>query len=122
MSPLGHTVVRILVIQCAITLAAMAICVGLQGQEAAIAAGFGGLIGIIITAYFALRIFAKSVKTTDGYAIRGLGMTQISKYFLIFALFYIGLKVLNLNALPLVVAFMLSQLAYWLILIFNQDR
>lgn len=86
-------------------------------KEIVTAAVFGGLISFISTAYFAARLIYSSKKSEDAVLLRGLGTTQISKYFLVFALLYLGLKVLNLNALPLLLALAVTQVAYWLVLV-----
>lgn len=119
MSQAAKTALMTLLLQVIITVAGITIAWLFQGWDLAKAAGFGGLIGLITTAYFALRIFTKSVKVGDGVAIAGLGITQLSKYAMIIALFYIALKVLHLPALPLVITFAATQAAYWLVLIVN---
>ena len=117
MSQAGKTALLTLLLQLLITVVGLVIAWFVQGLDATKAVGFGGMIGIITTAYLALRIITKSVDTGDGVAIGGLGMTQFSKYAMIIALFYVALKVLMLPALPLVIAFAATQTAYWLVLI-----
>lgn len=119
MSQIAKTALMTLLLQVIITLVGASIAWCIQGLDVALAAGFGGLIGVISTGYLAFRIFTKSTKVGDGAAIGGLGMTQFSKYAMIIALFYVALKVLSLAALPLIALFAATQAAYWLILIFN---
>ncbi len=91
----------------------------LQGGSAAQAAGFGGLTGLITTVYLAFRIITRSLKVGDGMAVGGMGVTQLAKYAMVVALFYVALKVFKLPALPLIAAFAATQAAYWLVLIVN---
>ncbi|EDY87194.1 hypothetical protein GP5015_2372 [gamma proteobacterium HTCC5015] len=93
-----------------------------MGQQGMAPAAFGGLIGIILSAYYAVRFFPKVVKLTEGYAVKGMMATQVSKYALVIAMFYIALKMWEMPAEPLFLAFMATQMAYWLILMFNPNR
>ena len=86
MSLAGKTALMTLMIQLAITTLGMALSWGFHGWNTALSAGFGGLIGLISTAYFALRIYKKSVRIGDDLVIGGMGMTQLSKYTMIVAL------------------------------------
>ncbi|MGM0564856.1 MAG: ATP synthase subunit I [Pseudomonadota bacterium] len=115
-------VARLLVLQVIITLVAMAVSFALKGQQGLAPAAFGGLTGIVTSAYYALRFFPKVIRLGEGYAVKGMMATQLSKYALVIAMLYIALKVWDLSAAPLILTFMATQCAYWLILMFNPNR
>lgn len=117
-----QTTLRLIALQFIATLACATIFAYFQGWEGVKSAAMGGLIGTITTGYFALRFFTKLVPVAGGYAVKGLLATQVSKYVLIIALFYIALKVFQLQPAVLVVTFAATQVAYWLVLIFNPSR
>lgn len=115
----GQIIRATLMIQVVLLMLIAAVYSMLVGFDAAKAAAFGGIITLLSTAYFAIRLLLKTQKTNDGYVIKGLGMTQLSKYAMIFGLLYLGFKELNLSALPLLITFSVTQMAYWLVLAKN---
>lgn len=115
-------VARLLGIQAVITLVAVAVSYALNGKQGIAPAAFGGLIGMVLSAYYAVRFFPKVVKFTEGYAVKGMMATQVSKYAIVITMVYIAVKMWKLPAEPLFLAFMATQMAYWLILMFNPNR
>lgn len=118
--PLTQAVIKTLGIQVVMVFVALLVCLVLSKQEAWVAVVYGGLAGIVITAYLGVNLLHKMAKADhqgeDTLAIKGLGIVQISRYALTLCAFYFGLK-LELSAFPMIATFAWVQTAFWLVLI-----
>lgn len=109
---------RIFAIQLLITLFAVTVSLIFIDGRAAYSAGVGGGINIITTAYFASKVFSAGPGSSAAQIARKLFVGEIVKIGLTVILFVIALTWLNVAFLPLFLTYMVTLLAYWLVLPF----
>lgn len=120
MGEAGRTTLVIVVAQVGATCLCAAVSAWLGGFDAAWSAGVGGGISILATLFFAVRAFGlgsgdQSVKRLVGrfYVAEG------QKLLLTAVLFYVAIRWLEVSFLPMMTAFAVTLLMYWLILPFT---
>lgn len=92
---------------------------GLMGGAAtAWAAATGGIISLIATAWFALRVFSGRRRGRPAKAMmRGFYVGEVQKILLTVALFVIAIAWLRLEFLPMFLTYMAGLMAFWLALL-----
>ena len=113
-----QTTNSILVIQSVITLLAAAVCLFLGNAKAAYSAVVGGGISIIATGYFARQVFASSLGLPAAQIAKRFYVGEAVKLALTAVLFGIAVVGLRVSFLPLLLTYMATLLAYWLVLPF----
>lgn len=109
---------RIFAIQLLITLFAVAVALVFFGVRSAYSAGIGGGISIIATAYFASKVFSAGPGSSAAQIARKFFIGEVVKLALTVILFIIALTWLDVSFLPLFLTYMITLLAYWLVLPF----
>jgi ATP synthase protein I len=85
------------------------------GRQQAIAAVYGGLVAVIPTAWFAVRVFGR--KTQDPKQMLGVFYQgEFGKFALTALLFGLGAVLFAKQFLALIVTYVACLLAYWLVL------
>lgn len=114
-----RTTLIVVAAQVGATLLCAAVAAWLGGARAAWSAGVGGGISILATVFFAVRALGlggdQSVKRLVGrfYVAEG------QKLLLTAVLFYVAIRWLEVSFLPMMIAFAVTLLMYWLILPFT---
>ncbi|HXH04656.1 MAG TPA: ATP synthase subunit I [Candidatus Competibacteraceae bacterium] len=114
-----ETIRTVLVLQVAITMLAVALSFWLGGLYAAWSAAMGGGINIIVTAYFASRVFSVGPGASAARVARAFYVGEVVKLVLTALLFTLALVWLKAQFLPLILTYMATLLAYWLVLPLN---
>ena len=117
-----RTAIKILAIQLAITLLAAAVAFTLSdfdGFKSAYSALLGGGINILATAFFALRVFSVRPGSTAKRMARAFYTGEVAKIALTAALFAAVLVWLDVAFLPLFLTYVITMLAFWLVLPFT---
>lgn len=89
---------------------------GLWGRPQALAAIYGGLVALIPTAYFGLRVFARGTARTPQETMGALYRGEAGKFALTALLFGLGAVLFARQFLPLIATYAACLLAYWLVL------
>lgn len=101
-------------------LVATALCAGvsavLGGGHAAWSAGVGGVISILATIYFALRALGPGGGRPVRTLVRRFYAAEAQKLLLTAVLFYVAIRWLEVAFLPMISAFAVTLLVYWLVL------
>jgi len=88
---------------------------GLWGKPQAIAAVYGGLGGLIPTAWFAIRVFGRRPRDPR-QMVGAFYQGEIGKFALTALLFGLGARLFAQQFLALLVTYAACLLAYWLVL------
>lgn len=86
------------------------------GRPQAIAAVYGGLVALVPTVYFAVRVFAKRNAQDPKMAASAVYVGEIGKLVLTALLFWIGVVLFAKQFLALIATYAACLLAYWLVL------
>ena len=106
----------VLLVQSAITLLAGLIAAVSAGIEAGWAALMGGGICLIVTAYFARKVFAARPGSSADRVARAFYLGEVVKWVLTGGLFAVALVGMKAPFLPLILGYTATQLGYWLVL------
>ncbi|WP_338081741.1 ATP synthase subunit I [Ectothiorhodospira mobilis] len=88
------------------------------GAGTAWAAATGGIISLVATAWFALRVFPSRKRGRPAKAMmRGFYVGEVQKILLTVALFVIAIAWLRLEFLPMFLTYMAGLMAFWLALL-----
>ena len=112
---------RIVLIQCTVTLLAAVTCVVSYDVKAAYSAAVGGGISIIATLYFARQVFSLPAGTSAASIAKRFYIGEASKLLLTAALFGVAIAWLPVSFPPLFLTYVATLLAYWLVLPFTLD-
>lgn len=113
----GAEVARaVCLVQTVILVVAATLADGLWGRPQAVAAVYGGLVAVVPTVYFALRLFAKRTTRDPKIAVTAFYVGEIGKLVLTALLFWIGAVLFAKQFLALMVTYAACLLAYWLVL------
>jgi ATP synthase protein I len=113
----GAEVARaVCLVQVAILVVAAALAAWIWGRPQAVAAVYGGLVAVVPTIYFALRVFARRTTQDPKQAVTALYVGEIGKLVLTALLFWIGVVLFAKQFLALMVTYAACLLAYWLVL------
>lgn len=107
--------------QVGLTLLIAVIAAGVGGPKSAWSAATGGLISIVTTAFFALRIFIRGSDAPLNVIVRSFYAGEVQKLILTAVLFYAVIKWMNVSFLPLFIAYAATLLMYWLVLPFSLE-
>lgn len=116
MTLLSREMLAVLFAKLAITAAAASVFGLKLGADAAVAAAVGGLISVANVFYYAFRVLRTTHKDSDTVYIRGLLMTQLSKYAFSVVFIFVSLGVFKLAVVPLIGTFVFTQIAYFFVL------
>lgn len=86
--------------------------------RAAYSAMLGGGVSVVVTLYFAGRVFSAPIGSSAGKITRGFYAGQFGKLLLTILLLGAALLWLPVTPLPLLLAYIITLLAYWLSLPF----
>lgn len=107
----------ILVTQLTITLLAATLTLVFVDGKAAYSAGIGGGISIIATLYFARQVFGLGVGTPAAVIAQRFYLAEMIKIVLTATLFVGAIVWLPVSFPPLILTYMATLLAYWLVLL-----
>lgn len=115
----AKTAILVLAVQSAITLIASLIAIAISDARAAMAALVGGSICVLTTALFGFRVFAGKPEFSPEGFLRRLFLAEAQKVVLIIVALAGALLWLRTEALPLLLTFAATLMAYWLVLLFR---
>ena len=105
---------------CLVQLGILVLAAGLTGsflgKPQALAALYGGLVAMLPTAYFALRLFGRRANGNPADAVGAFYIGEVGKFALTVLLFGVGVKLFAEQFLPLIATYGACLLAYWLVL------
>lgn len=102
--------------QAGIGLVAALAAYGFGGKPAALAAAYGGLVALVPTVYFALRIFARRASVAPGQVVGAVFQAQIGKFALTAVMFAFGAMWFGKHFLALLAAYVACLAAYWVVM------
>lgn len=102
--------------QAGIAAIAAAICAAVWGSSAALAAGYGGLVAVLPTAWFALRALRRQDGEAPMQIVGRFYQGEVGKLALTALLFWFGVSVFAKQFLVLILTYVACLLAYWLVL------
>lgn len=109
----------VLLLQVTITAAATVLAAWLGGAQAGISAVAGGGISTLVTAVFAGRVFAPGPGSSASRVARAFFVAEVLKLVLTGALFVAAIVLLQATFLPLILTYIATLMAYWLVLPLN---
>lgn len=112
---------RVLVFQLLVTLSAVAVAGLVAGSGAALSAGVGGGISVVVTAVFAGLTFAAGPGATAARVARALYLGEVVKFLLTIALFAVAFVLIEVSFLPLILTYAATLMVYWLALLLTLD-
>jgi ATP synthase protein I len=113
----GAAVARaVCLVQVAIVGIAAALAGGFWGRPQAVAAMYGGLVAVVPTIYFAVRVFARRNAQDPKLVVTAFYVGEIGKLVLTALLFWIGVVLFAKQFLALIATYAACLLAYWLVL------
>jgi ATP synthase protein I len=107
--------------QIGVTLAIAGIAGWFGGAKPAWSAATGGLISIVTTAFFALRVFMGGSDAPLNVIVRSFYAGEVQKLILTAVLFYAAIRWMDLSFLPLFVTYAVTLLMYWVVLPFSLE-
>jgi ATP synthase protein I len=114
--PDSAVAVSVIKVQALITALAAGIAFGMVGKSAALAAAYGGLIALLPTGYFALRVFSRRALSAPRDVVGVFYQAEIGKFALTAVLFFLGIAVFAQQFLPMMLSYMACLLAYFIVL------
>ncbi|MBI5613225.1 MAG: ATP synthase subunit I [Gammaproteobacteria bacterium] len=105
---------RVVVTQLLLTALLAAGFFAFQDRSAGLAAGYGGAVTALISAWLGWRM-KTATRSARRMAVAGLGglyLANLTRYALAFLLLAFGLGVLKLSPIPLVIAFVVTQFGF----------
>ena len=112
---------RITVVQLLLTLLIAAASFVFGGFKIAYSALIGGGISILVTLYFASKVFSVRVGSPAAKIARAFYVGEVIKLLLTVVLLSGALLCFDVSPLPLLLAYMAALMAYWLALPFTFD-
>ena len=113
----AKTAISVLVAQAAITLIASLTAFTVKDAHAALAALVGGAICLLATALFSFRVFAGKTEFSAERFLARFFWAELQKLIVQITLLVGALLWLRIPALPLVLTFAATVMAYWLVLL-----
>lgn len=110
---------KIIVIQLLVTLLIALISLTLSDLRAAYSAVTGGVISATVTLYFASKVFSARIGSPAAAIARAFYVGEVGKLLLTIILLSAALLWLPVSPLPLLLAYMVALMAYWLALPFT---
>ncbi len=110
---------KIVAIQLLITLLIAVISLLFSGARAACSAVIGGAISATATVYFSSKVFSARTGAPAAKIARAFYMGEVGKLLLTIVLLSAALFWLPVSPLPLLLAYMVALMAYWLALPFT---
>ncbi len=110
---------KIIAIQLLVTLLIAAASLILSDFRAACSAILGGGISVIVTLYFASKVFSARIGAPAAKIARAFYIGEVGKLLLTIILLSAALLWLPISPLPLLLAYMAALMAYWLALPFT---
>lgn len=110
---------KIVAIQLLITLLIAVISLLFSGARAACSAVIGGAISATATVYFSSKVFSARIGAPAAKIARAFYMGEVGKLLLTIVLLSAALFWLPVSPLPLLLAYMVALMAYWLALPFT---
>ncbi len=114
-----QTIKTIITIQLLVLLLAVIITLILGDWRSVYSALIGGGISIIVTFYFANRVFSAGLGSSADKVAKAFYLGAVGKLLLTVVLLSAVLILLPVSALPLLLAYIATLLAYWLALPFT---
>ena len=114
-----QTIKKIIAIQLLVLLLAALLALILGGLRSAYSALIGGGVSIIVTFYFASKVFSAGLGSSAAEVARAFYVGEFGKLLLTVILLSAALILLPVSALPLLLAYIATLLAYWLALPFT---
>jgi ATP synthase protein I len=114
-----NSVALVIGAQLAVATSAGLITLWLGDGRAAMSAFIGGVISVLGTSLFALRVFAGRARQSAKRLLRAFYMGEVQKILLTAVLFVLVIKYVDVSFLPLFVAYAATLLVYWLVLPFT---
>ena len=103
------------------TAAAVLVAWLVAGKAAALAAAFGGIVVVVPTAYFAVRIYLRRGGTQAAEILGGFYRAELGKLLLTALLFFIGALLFGKHFAPLIFTCMACLAVNWLMLAITND-
>ena len=114
-----HAVRRLLQLQLLTILLACALAWALGGKGQAVSALYGGLVGFLPNAFFAMLAGRRDPRKTAGQVVRALYFGEAIKLFLTALLFVIVFQLPGIFPLPLFAAFLAVSAMFWFALLLH---
>ncbi|HNW77422.1 MAG TPA: ATP synthase subunit I [Candidatus Competibacteraceae bacterium] len=112
---------KIVAIQSLIALLTAIAALALGDAQAFYSALVGGGISLLVTAYFASKVFSVRIGSPAAKIARAFYVGEVVKLLLTVVLLSVALLWLPVSPLPLLLAYMATLMAYWLALPFTFD-
>jgi ATP synthase protein I len=80
---------------------------------------WGGAICIIPNIYFAHKLFAKTGATAAREIIASFYISEVVKFIITIALFFIAFKYLKTNKLAIFIGYIVAQISFWFTALFR---
>lgn len=109
----------VLLLQLCTAAVAVALAALLGGAHAGISAAAGGGISVLVTAFFAGRVFAPGPGSSAARVARAFFVAEVLKLVLTGALFAAAIVLLQAMFLPLILTYIVTLMAFWLVLPLN---
>ncbi len=113
----GFTARRVLTIQACVAAGGFLLFSWLAGAHAAWSAMAGGAIGLLTTTFFALRVFIGGAHRPPKDIVRAFYVGESQKLLLTVALFVVAIVWLQVSFLPMLLTYMASLAAFWIVLL-----
>lgn len=114
-----QTIKKIISIQLLVLLLAAVFAFILGDFRSAYSALIGGGVSIVVTLYFARKIFSAGLGSSAAKVAKAFYVGELGKLLLTVVLLSAALTLLPVSALPLLLAYIATLLAYWLALPFT---
>lgn len=115
----ARTAFFVVAVQTAATLLTSIIGFSLVGERAALSAAIGGGICVVTTALFSMRVLLGRLEWSPERFLSRFFLAEIQKIALMVLLLLAALKWLDVDGLPLMLAFLVVSMANWLMLLVN---
>jgi ATP synthase protein I len=111
-SALRRGVLRVVVAQLALTLMAAGVFGAIHGRDALVAAVYGGLVAVLVTAWLGWRLRRLGATQEVAGGVGVIYSSWLLRYVAVAILLAVGLGYLKLAPLPLVSTFALAQFGF----------
>lgn len=115
----ARTAFLVVAVQTAATLLTSIIGFSLAGERAALSAATGGGICVVATALFSIRVLLGRPEWSPERFLGRFFLAEIQKIVLMALLLLAALKWLDVDGLPLMLAFLAAVVANWLVLLID---
>jgi ATP synthase protein I len=89
-----------------------------RGQEAGYSAILGGLVWVLPTLYFAYRVLFADIRKSVKSLVWSFYRAEITKLAFSAMLFVITVKLISVNTLTVLLAFLVAQISFWVASLF----